>query len=140
MGSFNITSPDGKKFKVTAPDGASHDEIIGYAQEQMSRMGQPSYSGAQKAADVSSGFGSGLASGTLDTILSPVDAGTFLINKGVDAFTGRPSAQDAPAPSTAIENAIGLNYKPKTGVGDAAKVVGEVGSMVGGGGKLAYEG
>lgn len=34
MPNYIVTSPDGKKFKVTAPDGASQDEILSYAQKQ----------------------------------------------------------------------------------------------------------
>ena len=35
MAQYNVTSPDGRKFTVTAPDGASQDEILRYAQENM---------------------------------------------------------------------------------------------------------
>lgn len=34
MPDYNVTSPDGQKFKITAPDGASQDEILAYAQKQ----------------------------------------------------------------------------------------------------------
>jgi len=36
MPDYEITSPDGKKFIVTAPDGASRDEVLKYAQDQFS--------------------------------------------------------------------------------------------------------
>lgn len=35
MATFEITSPDGRKFQVTAPDGASQDEVLKYAQANM---------------------------------------------------------------------------------------------------------
>lgn len=34
MPNYEITSPEGKKFQITAPDGASQDEVLAYAQEQ----------------------------------------------------------------------------------------------------------
>lgn len=33
MGDFIITSPDGKKFKVTAPEGATQDQVLSYAKQ-----------------------------------------------------------------------------------------------------------
>jgi surface antigen len=35
MPDFEVTSPSGQKFKVTAPEGASQADIIGYAQKQI---------------------------------------------------------------------------------------------------------
>jgi hypothetical protein len=34
MPTYNVTGPDGRKYRVTAPDGATQDQIIAYAQEQ----------------------------------------------------------------------------------------------------------
>lgn len=34
MPDFEITDPNGKKFIVTAPDGASHEQVLSYAQSQ----------------------------------------------------------------------------------------------------------
>jgi hypothetical protein len=33
MAEFNITSPDGKKYRVTAPDGATQDDVLKYVQD-----------------------------------------------------------------------------------------------------------
>lgn len=33
MPDFNITTPDGKKYKVTAPEGATQDQVLSYAQK-----------------------------------------------------------------------------------------------------------
>jgi hypothetical protein len=33
---YEITSPDGKRFEVNAPDGASHDDVLAYAQSNSS--------------------------------------------------------------------------------------------------------
>jgi len=35
MPSYNITSPDGQKFKVTAPEGATQEQILAYAKQNM---------------------------------------------------------------------------------------------------------
>lgn len=36
MPDYEITSPDGKKFVITAPEGASQDEVLAYAKRQFS--------------------------------------------------------------------------------------------------------
>lgn len=40
MASYNITSPDGQTYKITAPDDASQDDVLAYAQKnfQMAKM------------------------------------------------------------------------------------------------------
>lgn len=35
MATFDITAPDGSKFRITAPDGASESEVLSYAQRNM---------------------------------------------------------------------------------------------------------
>lgn len=35
MPTYSITSPDGRKFRVTAPDGASQEDVLAYAQANM---------------------------------------------------------------------------------------------------------
>lgn len=47
MPQFRITSPDGKEFVVTAPDGASQDAVLAYAQKH---FGESSEKQAQRAA------------------------------------------------------------------------------------------
>jgi hypothetical protein len=37
MPDYEITSPDGKKFVVTAPDGATQEQVLAYAQEQFAQ-------------------------------------------------------------------------------------------------------
>lgn len=41
MPDFIVTSPEGKKFRVTAPEGASQDEILAYAQKNMPQAEAP---------------------------------------------------------------------------------------------------
>jgi len=37
MPQYDITSPEGKKYRVTAPDGASHEQVLSYAKEKFSK-------------------------------------------------------------------------------------------------------
>lgn len=39
MPSYNITSPDGQKFKVTAPEGATPEQIVSFAKQNMPQNG-----------------------------------------------------------------------------------------------------
>lgn len=41
MGKFRITSPDGQTFEVTAPDGASQEEVMSYVQRNAGMMARP---------------------------------------------------------------------------------------------------
>ena len=38
MPTYDVTSPDGKKYRVTAPGGATQDQIIAYAQTQLAQQ------------------------------------------------------------------------------------------------------
>lgn len=42
MPQYIVTSPDGKKFRITAPDGASQEDVLAYAQQQFSAQPKPS--------------------------------------------------------------------------------------------------
>ena len=41
MAEYNVTSPTGEKFKITAPDNASQDQIMSYAQQQFGQNTKP---------------------------------------------------------------------------------------------------
>jgi hypothetical protein len=41
MPEFDITSPTGQQFRITAPEGASQEEVLRYAQENMPRDAKP---------------------------------------------------------------------------------------------------
>jgi hypothetical protein len=41
MPDFEVTSPDGKKFIVTAPEGAKQDEVLSYAKQQFAAQSKP---------------------------------------------------------------------------------------------------
>lgn len=52
MADFDLTSPDGRKFRVTAPAGASQEQVLSYAKSQWDRRAKPA---AEKAPDPSEG-------------------------------------------------------------------------------------
>jgi hypothetical protein len=68
MATFEVTSPDGRKFRVTAPDGATQEEAIEYAKQQ---FGGQSMSGLGKAA------AGGLGRGVAGTLGLPGDIGSL---------------------------------------------------------------
>jgi hypothetical protein len=54
MPTYEITAPNGKRFRVTAPAGASQDEVLRYAQQQFSRQkpaAAPQQSGGEMATE-----------------------------------------------------------------------------------------
>ena len=61
MPTYDITFPDGRKFRVTAPDGATHDEVIAYAKKNIPAAPAPSAGvedpGALGAAIIGAGRG-----------------------------------------------------------------------------------
>ena len=63
MADFEITSPDGKRFVVTAPDGATQEQILSYAQSQFKPTPPPTLgevarnAAAKGAAGVADMFG-----------------------------------------------------------------------------------
>lgn len=41
MPNYEITSPDGKKFRITAPEGATREQVLAYAKQQFSQNAAP---------------------------------------------------------------------------------------------------
>lgn len=84
MPNFEVTSPEGKKFIVTAPDGASQDDVLSYAQSQFKQNAAPvSEAAPTSPTDLIKGVGNyyknvGMgavkgASNIGSTLLSPID-------------------------------------------------------------------
>lgn len=78
MADHEVTSPDGKRYIVTAPDGASQDEIIAYAQQQHRQTQEPP-SNLAVAGNASAKAVAGLPD-------SVINAPTHLYNLGKAAF------------------------------------------------------
>ncbi len=60
MASYFITSPNGQRFKVNAPDDASQDQVLAYAKSQFKRMASQKASEAIQNARVSRELGGGM--------------------------------------------------------------------------------
>lgn len=79
MPKYRITSPDGRTFEVTAPEGASQEQVMSYVQQQTASMPKS----AATQTNPSKGKG-GIAGGAfMGAIRDPLDAGAQLLTRGV---------------------------------------------------------
>lgn len=86
MARFRITSPDGATYEITAPEGASEQDVMSYAQKQISSAPGREKTGALSAA--AQGVGQGMTFGFSDEIEGAVRG-------GVDALTSDKTFSDA---------------------------------------------
>jgi hypothetical protein len=140
MPKYIVTSPDGKKFEVSAPDGASQEEVLSYAQEQFQKEAAPA---PKPKADVVGAVKSG-AKDFLSGILPGAGAiGSTLVELGdtggtygkplgtlLDRIKARNATQDS-----VVADATGAN--PESGAYAAGKLVPQVAGTLGVGGALA---
>lgn len=107
MANYNVTSPDGQKYKVTAPDNASHDDVIKYVQEQHKpkdeTFGEPKLDSAQR--------------GAAERMLG---AGELVNNLGIGKHIGLP-------PNDILEGAVNIAKEQGRGQG----VTGALGEIAG---------
>lgn len=93
MAKYRITSPTGEKFDITAPDDASQDQVMAYAQQQFSaRPTTPeipeapkNYTAGEAALEGIKGLPGGAFSAAIETgkaLLSPVKTGKALLDLG----------------------------------------------------------
>jgi len=78
MASYNITDPDGKTYKITAPDGASEDEVMAYAQRSFKMAKAPERSTMENIVQGGKNLGAGLLRGAGSigaTIARPFESG-----------------------------------------------------------------
>lgn len=70
MPTFEITSPDGRKFRVQAPDGATQEQVLAYAQQNMAPGKSAAELGAEQTASEYGPLASGVvaAGRTLDRL------------------------------------------------------------------------
>ena len=142
MPDFEITAPDGRRFIVTAPEGASEDEVLRYAQQSMPAAQEGSGVGAwlgRRARDVIEGVAS-FPSAAVDAMFPGLAyqrqaAGQPNVQQaarmGADAL-GLPTPQtDGERLTSAVVQGV-AGALPTMGVG-APGVVGMLSQAVGGG-------
>lgn len=143
MAKYQITSPDGQKYEVTAPDDASQDEVLAYAQRSFKMASQPKQEATPKpfgqqlnelVADAPRTAGRGARAllegvgNVADFITSPLRnaANAYLANsqEQIDRFSQNKSKplQFQPGAGTALADAIGLPKPQNTSerIADAA--------------------
>lgn len=136
MPDFEITSPEGKKFVVTAPDGATQDQVLAYAQQNFAQAAPQASTGA----DMLKSAGTGLVKGVTALAGLPGDV-RGLVGSGVRwagdkiGLPAPPADFESQAPNigpptssaiqSAIESKTGKFYEPQTTAGKYAQTVSE---------------
>jgi hypothetical protein len=83
---YEVTSPDGRKFEVNAPEGASQDDVLSYAQKQFTA--KPA---AERPADPMEGIGTG------QRVLEGVGHGMMNLARGVGQRLGMVTPEEVAA-------------------------------------------
>jgi len=96
MPKFQVTSPDGKSFEVNAPDGATQEQVLSYAQTQFQT---PQAQPLPKNMDVASNAGNKAIAAVPDTILNAPTNLYNLAKSGV-VLGGRALGYDTHLPYT----------------------------------------
>jgi len=104
MPKYQVTSPDGQKFEVNAPNGATQDQVLAFAQSQFKNQGsstqdQSGYAykaldiGARRASNAAAGVNYGMIPGTLgvpvDTVANVIDLAKAGIGSLYGGVTGK---------------------------------------------------
>lgn len=143
MAKYQITGPDGKAFEVTAPDGASEQDVLAYAQRSFKMAAAPK---------PTKPFGQDLGDAIADVPRQAVLTARYVaegLGDTFDTFVGNPLRTLAapvlgnkPTARTgaALADAVGLP-QPRTSteriVGDASRLVAGGAGMLGAAGKAA---
>lgn len=114
MPTFEITSPEGRKFRITAPDGATKEQALAYAQSQQAPA-SPSFANVQ---------------GGSDTVRASDDSPSANDSDFARLITGKPRAE----PEGYWSERMGelRDIAGKTGVRQVMQGVGGVADMLGG--------
>lgn len=100
MADYDITSPDGRKFRITAPEGATQEQVLGYAKEQFAKMPKEAPAAApeqpsalRQAADIAQRFSPGnLVAEGLKGINDAAESAGYAAGGKVTDWTGSPGA------------------------------------------------
>ena len=127
MASYNITSPDGQKYKINAPDGASEAEVLAYAQKNF-KMAKVSPTEEKSLVSRIGQHGGNLLAGAVRgagsigaTLISPFESSS-------DNQRRRQSMDDA------LQS---MGAEPDSNMYGAGKIGAEVAGTAGAGGMLA---
>lgn len=124
MPTFNITAPDGTKYTVEGPEGATEQQALEKVKAQHPEA-SPSV-----PADVAKESGKGLLRGTANLVGGIADDFMEPIREIVSAgrsLAGKPNEQPAdPGYGSQITHAAGIEASPKTTAGRYAGATGEV--------------
>jgi hypothetical protein len=139
MATFEVVSPEGTKFKVNAPDGATQEDAIKYVQENMYQPAKQSINDRMKAVEPPNWFERQLAK--LPDIISPKTESNI---RGFSMGAADPSVGAAQLIANALGQGSGMNkaiqakeqaYETdkalagRDGV-DASRIVGNIASPV----------
>ena len=122
MADFDVTAPNGKKFRISAPEGATQEQVLAYAQEQFAKMpAEPKApsSGLPAVVDYNPGVGIAETAMTLGSGMAGSVAG------GIAGIAGTvlPGPEGQGADWTKRVSG-GVTYQPRTKAGQ--KITGTV--------------
>lgn len=153
MGNFTFTSPEGKKYTVRGPEGATQEQAWEILQEQLAHPPHPGFD----ALDTVKSIGTGLVKGAIGLAGMPGDIGR-LVDMGLEKLSGPKKAipeeeqsalyklRQATSPPTSadiqggIEKVTGEFHKPESTAGDYAQTIAEFAPGLVGGGSLVRKG
>lgn len=136
MARFEITSPDGQRFEINAPEGATQEQALAYAQTQFTKAPKQTESPSiasqvkQGAGDLAAGLVRGAGS-IGATLLTPIDAAAKAMGVS-NSFIGR---DDRRSGMDAGLRTMGADTDSMSYAG--GKLAGEVAGTAGIGGALA---
>lgn len=122
MPTYRITDPQGKSYDVTAPDGATQDEVLAYAQRSFKMASTPkapskgfgqqvdeAIRDVPRQLGLTARYGLEGVGGLLDTLATPFRAGLNAIGVNSQPGSGQALANIAglPQPQTAQERMVG---------------------------------
>jgi hypothetical protein len=101
MADFEVTSPDGKKFRVTAPEGATQEQVLAYAQENFGKTeAGPEPSVLDRASRVAGLGARSLVTGVTGLPALVAEAPAWALRTGIRAATGK---ETFPSPSATLQ-------------------------------------
>lgn len=92
---YEVTAPDGRKFIVTAPEGATQDQVLAYAQQQFAQMPAPAPSTMDTVRDVGANLAGAAGRGISNLAGLPGDIQGGIdraMRWGYEQITGTPAA------------------------------------------------